>query len=109
MPSRNYGRDPCAAVGETEISLPPNLPYAAVVWSRFATPKPFSPPPPPSPTPARTIIDARSVISRSVDYGRWRIVARRSVDNARLGSIAVGVTGLRPVAPRVTGLRPVAP
>jgi len=62
-----------------------------------------SPPPPPSPTPARTIIDARSVISRSVDDGRRRIVARRLVASARLRSIAIGVTGLR--AAGITGPR----
>src|SRR6267143_820543 len=45
-----------------------------------------SPPPPPSPTPARTIIDAR-----------------RLVASARLRSIAIGVTGLRPAG--ITGPR----
>src|ERR1700730_18066700 len=59
------------------------------------------PPPPSSPTPARTIIDSRSIISRAIDDPRWRVVARRSVDNWRLGFIALRVAGWRPAGARL--------
>src|ERR1700719_3577771 len=57
------------------------------------------PPPPSSPAPARTIIDSRAVISRAIHDGRWRVVARRSVDDWRL--IALGVAGWWPIGSRL--------
>jgi hypothetical protein len=72
----------------------------AATSAAFATPETNPlPPPPSSPTPARTIINSRAVISRAIDDSRWRVVARRSVDNWRL--IALGVARWWPIGSRL--------